>query len=122
MTNVPRVPENPPAPAARVESRPPSPAIVPPVFAAAYLENPAPVYPALSRRMGESGRVLLRVRVTASGRAETVEVHASSGSSRLDAAAHAAVMRWRFEPARRGTEAVADWVLIPISFRLEKQT
>jgi protein TonB len=37
-------------------------AIVPPRFDAAYLSNPAP-YPSASKRMGEEGRVLLRVQV-----------------------------------------------------------
>ena len=44
--------------------------VVPPSFNAAYLDNPAPVYPPLARRSGEQGRVVLRVHVTASGAAE----------------------------------------------------
>lgn len=88
-------------------------------FDADYLQNPAPAYPPLSRRMGEEGKVLLRAYVLPNGRPETIEIKKGSGSSRLDESALAAVCKWRFVPARRGTEAVAAWVLIPISFRLE---
>lgn len=88
-------------------------------FDADYLQNPAPAYPPLSRRMGEEGKVLLRAYVLPNGKPETVEVKKGSGSSRLDESALAAVRKWRFVPARRGAEAVAAWVLIPISFRLE---
>ena len=37
----------------------------PPNFNAAYLHNPAPHYPSVSKRLGEQGRVLLRVQVSA---------------------------------------------------------
>jgi protein TonB len=94
-------------------------ATTPPSFDAAYLDNPAPAYPPLARRAGEQGRVVLRVRVTAQGTAEAVEVRGSSGSTRLDNAALETVKRWRFVPARQGDVAVAAWVLVPIVFTLE---
>lgn len=90
-----------------------------PRFDADYLHNPAPAYPAMARRNGEEGRVQLSVRVSAQGRAEQVEVRHSSGYARLDEAALATVRQWRFVPARRGEEAVAASVLVPIVFRLE---
>jgi len=89
-----------------------------PRFDAAYLNNPSPDYPPLSRRLGEQGRVLVRVFVDSSGAPAQVELRESSGHSRLDDAATAAVRRWRFVPARRGTEPVGAWVLVPISFNL----
>lgn len=90
-----------------------------PRFDADYLHNPAPAYPAMARRNGEEGRVQISVRVSAQGRAEQVEVRHSSGYARLDEAALATVRQWRFVPARRGEEAVAASVLVPIVFRLE---
>lgn len=90
-----------------------------PRFDAAYLNNPDPAYPATSRRIGEEGRVVLRVLVSTLGQAEQVEVRTSSGSSRLDQAALLAVKRWRFEPARQGGAPVQAWVLVPISFHLD---
>lgn len=91
----------------------------PPRFDADYLDNPKPVYPALSRRMGEQGKVLLRVRVDAAGRASEVLVHSGSGAERLDQAALAAVRRWKFVPARLGDVPVAATVLVPIVFSLK---
>lgn len=96
----------------------PAAAVMPPRFDADYLHNPAPVYPAMSRRMGEEGRVMLRVFVDASGRPGQIEVSSSSGSARLDAAAQEAVWRWRFVAARRGDDSIGGWVLVPIVFNL----
>ncbi|HEY8218902.1 MAG TPA: energy transducer TonB, partial [Methylobacter sp.] len=78
-----------------------------PSFNAAYLNNPAPNYPSVSRRLGEQGLVLLRVQVTADGTAESVELQTGSGSSRLDQAALEAVKKWQFVPAKRGEQSVS---------------
>jgi protein TonB len=112
----------PPAPPPQPIAAPPSPAPVAVVaarFDADYLHNPKPVYPALSRRLSEEGKVLLKVRVSAQGTALDVAVSKSSGFARLDAAAAEAVTRWRFVPARRGDEAVDSSVVVPITFALE---
>lgn len=92
---------------------------IPPRFLAAYLNNPAPEYPPLSRKLGEEGRVVLRVLVSPEGRPSQIEVKGGSGSARLDQAAVETVRRWRFVPARLGDEAVSAWVLVPISFHLD---
>lgn len=89
-----------------------------PRFDADYLDNPAPAYPPLSRKLGEFGQVTLRVFVSADGQADKVEIRESSGFERLDRAARDAVSRWRFVPARQGDKAVAAWVLVPISFSI----
>jgi periplasmic protein TonB len=90
-----------------------------PSFNAGYLHNPPPSYPSVSRRMGEQGRVLLNVTVSAEGGALSVALHASSGSNRLDEAAIAAIRKWRFVPAKRGGQAVSASVIVPIKFSLE---
>lgn len=89
-----------------------------PRFDAAYLNNPTPPYPALSRRLREQGRVLMRVYVDPQGAPAQVQLRQSSGHPRLDSAAEAAVRRWRFVPARQGSDAIGAWVLVPISFSL----
>jgi protein TonB len=111
----------PPPPPPVVVAAPPAPPapLTQPIFNADYLDNPAPAYPPLSRRMREEGRVILRVLVNARGTADEVQVRTTSGSARLDQAARDTVGGWRFVPAKRGAEPVAAWVLIPISFRLE---
>lgn len=109
------------SPAQPVAEEKPAPAssITLPRFSADYLDNQPPVYPALSRRLGEQGQVMLRVLVRANGTPAEVAINYSSGSSRLDRAALDAVRRWRFIPARRGGTPVAAPVLVPISFTLE---
>lgn len=89
-------------------------------FDAAHLRNSAPAYPQASRRRGEEGLVILRVRVGINGRASEIQVAESSGHPRLDRAAEDAVARWRFEPARDGDQPVDSWVRVPVAFRLER--
>jgi len=108
----------PPPVAIAAPPAPPAP-LTQPIFNADYLDNPAPAYPPLSRRLREEGRVILRVLVGVRGTADEVQVRTPSGSARLDEAARETVRGWRFVPAKRGAEPVAAWVLIPISFRLE---
>lgn len=109
------------APVAPVVAAPPAPPapITQARFDADYLKNPKPAYPPSSRRLGEEGKVVLRVHVTPEGLPAVVEVKASSNFPRLDHAAREAVTQWRFVPAKRGEEAIAAWVLVPIVFSLE---
>ncbi|MBS1158333.1 MAG: tonB [Proteobacteria bacterium] len=96
------------------------PAGVAPRFDADYLSNPAPAYPSVSRARGEQGKVFLRVFVSPRGDAQEVHVHTGSGYERLDLAALEAVQHWKFVPARQGENAVAAWVVVPISFTLRR--
>lgn len=91
-----------------------------PRFDAAYLNNPAPVYPRQSRRAGEAGTVVLRVLVTPDGRAGEVALRDSSGFELLDEAAVAAVRQWRFVAAQQGDTKVAAWVVVPLRFDLDR--
>ncbi len=108
MIEVPSPPPPPPAP------------VIPPSFTAAYLSNPALSYPPASQRLGEEGKVLLRVWVDANGLPDRIELEASSGYRRLDSAAIETVKRWKFVPARRGEQTIAATVLVPIVFKLER--
>ena len=109
----------PSTPAVPPSAKAPPPVITPPAFNAAYLRNPPPMYPAIARRSGEEGTVMLRVLVGRDGAPLKVEVDQSSRSRLLDDAAQDAVKGWRFVPARRGTETIEAWVRVPVSFRLE---
>lgn len=101
----------PPAPVAAVATQP--------RFDASYLDNPKPPYPPLSRRLNETGKVVLRVKVAADGTAIDVQLHSSSGFDRLDTSALNTLRRWKFVPARIGTDPVAAIVLVPIVFSLK---
>ncbi len=85
-----------------------------------YAHVAKPKYPRRARRMGWEGTTLLRVLINPKGETETIVVTRSSGFSTLDKAAVKAVKRWRFHPARSGSEAVESWVKIPIVFDLEE--
>ena len=116
-------PSAPIAAAPEVKPAPPAPAaptVTQARFDADYLRNPAPPYPPLSRRMGEEGKVMLRVLVSPQGTADQVEIKTSSGSERLDNAAVNTVKNWKFVAARRGDVPTQSWVLVPIIFKLEQ--
>jgi protein TonB len=91
----------------------------PPRFDADYLDNPAPAYPPLSKRLHETGRVMLSVYVESNGLPSRIELQTTSRYERLDHAAIEAVKRWKFVPAKRGESAVAAWVIVPIHFSLK---
>ncbi len=111
----------PAAPAAPAPPQPTPPPVVQPRFDAAYLDNPRPPYPGVSRRLGEEGEVRLRVRVDPAGLAQQVEIQQGSGYPRLDQAALDTVRQWRFVPARQGDQPVAASVIVPIQFTLRSQ-
>lgn len=94
------------------------PTVEPPRFGAAYLNNPAPEYPPMSRRQGEQGRVLLKVLVSEAGAADHVVLETSSGHEKLDRAAIEAVKKWSFIPAKRNSQAISAYVLVPVKFSL----
>lgn len=112
-------PPAPPVPAKNATETQEAP-VSPPRFDAGYLNNPAPVYPNMSRRLREVGVTQLRVRVSASGEPLEVQLAASSGYSRLDDAARAAVQKWKFAPAMRGGNPVEAWVIVPVEFSLTR--
>ena len=84
-----------------------------------YLQNPKPAYPPISRRLNEQGKTTVRVLIGADGLPQRAEIGKSSGFSRLDDAAVATVMRWRFVPGKRGGVAEAMWFNVPIHWVLE---
>ena len=103
-----------PSPAA-----PPQPKTIP-ASAVQYLDPPSPTYPAHSRRLGETGRVTVRVFIDEAGTARDVRIDRGSGHPRLDEAALAAVLRARFKPYTENGLPLAGWAYIPIDFELER--
>jgi protein TonB len=78
-----------------------------------------PSYPESARRQGIEGVTTLRFQVLTDGHVGRVAVAHSAGHAALDRAAMEAVRTWLFEPARRGKDAVAVWVTLPVRFRLQ---
>lgn len=129
--SAPTVPEPPPPPTpsalpAAAPAIPAPPAAAGPVnlgteLALSCPDRPPPDYPAVSRRMGEQGRAMLRVELDARGQVTAAHIVTSSGSERLDNAALAAVRRWRCQAARRDGSAVPAVALQAFEFLLRPQ-
>lgn len=78
-----------------------------------------PSYPPSARKLGIQGTVRLKIQVLADGHVGEIVVEVSAGHPDLDRAAADAVRQWHFEPARKGSEPVATWVLLPVQFQLK---
>ena len=128
LPETPEVPA-PPAPPVVVVQAPPPPPVPPappppepkliPASAVQYLEPPVLIYPRLSARAREAGRVMVRVLIDEAGLPRSVQVSQSSGHPRLDEAAVAAVQKARFKPHTENGKAISVWALIPANFDLE---
>jgi periplasmic protein TonB len=84
-----------------------------------YLQNPKPVYPPLSKRMGEQGQVICSVLIGTDGLPVSARLVKSSGFDRLDEATLNAVMRWRYTPGKRNGMPAAMSFNVPITWVLE---
>jgi len=74
----------------------------------------------MSRRLGESGRVIVRVLIGTDGRAQDARIQKSSGYERLDQVAlDTARNRWRYKPGTRDGVPEAMWFNVPLNFVLE---
>lgn len=80
-------------------------------------QSPPPTYPAAALRRGESGSVVVRVDVDATGYANNITVVQRSGSRELDRAATDAVRRWRFSPALSNGQPVPGSIEVPFDFK-----
>ncbi|WP_374518423.1 energy transducer TonB [Undibacterium squillarum] len=89
------------------------------VSAVEYLRPPRPEYPAMARRMGEEGKVVMRVLVNDKGQAEKIDIQQSSGSQRLDDAARIAIQRALFKPYFEDGKALAMIATATINFAID---
>ena len=121
----PSLPEPEPDPAPEPVAKTSSPQMSPgPVTLSSELsvacpELNAPAYPALSRRLGEEGKLMLRVELDEKGHVNVVQVIDSSGFKRLDEAAMAAVKTWRCNPPVRNGQPARAIALQPFNFVLQ---
>jgi protein TonB len=81
-----------------------------------------PAYPPASKRDGEQGAGIVEVLVLPNGRVGDVRIASTTGYERLDRAAILeAKQSWRFKPATRAGEAVAQWYRVRVVFKLTDQ-
>jgi protein TonB len=121
-------PPEPPKPAPPIEATPPPAPAAPPAPPAApkvvsgieYVRQPVTIYPSLSKRLGEEGRVMLQVIVDTQGKPVSVEIAKSSGFARLDEAARKAMLEALFKPYMENGRPISTSVRAPINFDLMK--
>lgn len=80
-----------------------------------------PHYPASAIKAHQQGEVTLKVLVDAKGdpvEAKVAKTDPPDMSSDMTDSAIAAVMQWKFNPARKHSKAVDGWVNVPITFSL----
>jgi len=80
------------------------------------VETPAPAYPLELEDTGQSGQALIELTITEQGRVARPHVQAADHPA-FGQAALAVLDQWRFEPARRDGEPVAQRVVLPFNFR-----
>lgn len=107
-----------PAPEAPAPAPAPKAAVhVPAVVSASSCEKPE--YPAASRRLEETGTVVLRFLIAEGGRVVDSKVEASSGSPRLDEAARLALARCKFKPGTVDGVPEQSWASMKYTWRLD---
>jgi len=79
-----------------------------------------PEFPQVARRMGISGRVVLKLLVKRDGSVGKASVIEAKPQGIFETSALEAIHKWRFNPGRHRGDAVATWVVQPIQFRLTR--
>ncbi len=97
---------------------PPAPSTPRTVSSVEYIKAPQLIYPNLSRRLGESGTVVLRILINEKGLPEQILIHKSTGYGNLDEAGRQAAQRALFKPMIENGKPVPVYVLVPLTFQL----
>ena len=94
-----------------------TPASPPPQPTILHKEEPA--YPKAARKAGETGMVVVRVLVDSTGSVVQTDIDRRKDQPPkplLEAAAIAAALKCKFEPARENGRAIATWIALPFRF------
>lgn len=108
------------APAPQPPQAPPvaAPRVIPP-SAVHYIVAPPLEVPLASRRLGETGTVVLRVLIGRDGLPKQIAVHQSSGFGRLDEQAVSAMWQARFKPHHENGQPIEAIALAACSYELD---
>lgn len=123
------VPPPPPAPTTvQATPAPPAPVLPPappalkqiPAGAVRYLSEPRMTVPVVSRRLGESGIVHVRVVVDVHGLPREITLKKSSGFARLDQQALQDMRSARFVPQTENGQPIEWEVIAPMSYEIDR--
>jgi protein TonB len=87
-------------------------------FPISDMHNPSPEYPEMAIFLDYQGTAIVRIKVSAKGLSEGVQVLRSSGFDLLDKSAVNALKRWRFTPSKNGNTPVASSVVISVIYEI----
>ena len=79
-------------------------------------KQPAPAYPEEAKARGQSGLVVLKLRVGPDGRVREAIVESSEPAGLFDEASLAAARQWTFEPPMENGVRGEGWVRVPIRY------
>lgn len=77
-----------------------------------------PIYPAMSRKLGEEGEAVFMLGIDADGSVTNATLEKSSGSERLDKAAREMLLNSEFHPAMMGGQPTIGMKRFRVEFRL----
>ena len=107
-----------PPPVVAAAPAPVAPARVPPVIDAAR-SCKQPEYPAASKRLEETGTVVLQFMIDVNGKVVESKVQKSSGFPRLDEAARAALSQCQFKPGSVDGKPEPSWASLRYDWKLQ---
>ncbi len=76
-----------------------------------------PIYPFVAEQLGRSGVVEMQFTVGTDGSVSAIQVTHADPPGVFDAAAIAAVRQWRYQPVKRGGQAVSQRVTVRVVFK-----
>ena len=82
-------------------------------------QNTKPHYPFIALKRHIQGTVIISILIDEMGQSKQIKIKQSSGFDILDNSALKAVQKWQFKPA--STQKSAQWLDIPIEFKIEDQ-
>jgi len=87
-----------------------------------YRINQKPIYPRAARIKGYEGTVYLRISLSSEGKVVKSIIEKSSGFAILDKAALKVSLKWYFKPAYVNGIAIPTTILVPVTFKLSKDS
>jgi len=97
------------------------PVVIGPVRDPRYAANFQPEYPAIERRLGHEGRVVVRVLVGTDGRVKQVQKVSAASDDFFEVTERRALDKWRFKPGTRDGVPIEAWQTVSLSFVLNDE-